>query len=524
MSATILNEVRRGFYLDSVALMRLSREIADMDGVVEAALMMGTPSNKQIMADAGLLDATGTAAAGGDLVLGILAESPAAAATARDRALALLDTPRRPSGTSGGGSGAAQQDSAWRPRTIRAAVASAPGSNLALISVPGEFAAAEARKALRRGLHVMIFSDNVALADEVALKSEAREAGLLLMGPDCGTAIVNGVPLAFANAVPRGPIGLIGASGTGMQEISCLIAQGGGGISQAIGAGGRDLSPAVGGITTLMALEALDADPDTTHIVLVSKPPSAEVAARVMARIGASGKTFTVCFIGAEAFDLPANAVLATTLKAAAENALAGAGIDAEIGAGFDTSGESLVRRKGRAAGGRVVGLFAGGTLAAEAQVVFREAGQAVASNAPIPGVAKLAETNGGPTGGHAMIDLGADEHTQGRPHPMIDPSVRDKALHDALADPNVAVVLLDLVLGFGAHGDPAGHLAQTLQGRPAQGLDGGPIIVASVTGTEADPQPRAAQVATLEAAGVLVAPSNAQAAELACALCTGSR
>jgi succinyl-CoA synthetase alpha subunit len=389
-----------------------------------------------------------------------------------------------------------------------------------LISVPGEFAAAEARKALRRGLHVMIFSDNVALADEVALKSEAREAGLLLMGPDCGTAIVNGVPLAFANAVPRGPIGLIGASGTGMQEISCLIAQGGGGISQAIGAGGRDLSPAVGGITTLMALEALDADPDTTHIVLVSKPPSAEVAARVMARIGASGKTFTVCFIGAEAFDLPANAVLATTLKAAAENALAGAGIDAEIGAGFDTSGESLVRRKGRAAGGRVVGLFAGGTLAAEAQVVFREAGQAVASNAPIPGVAKLAETNGGPTGGHAMIDLGADEHTQGRPHPMIDPSVRDKALHDALADPGVAVVLLDLVLGFGAHGDPAGHLAQTLEGRP----DGGPVIVASVTGTEADPQPRAAQVATLEAAGVLVAPSNAQAAELACALCTGSR
>jgi FdrA protein len=280
MSATILNEVRRGFYLDSVALMRLSREIADMDGVVEAALMMGTPSNKQIMAGAGLLDATGTAAAGGDLVLGILADSPAAAAAARDRALALLDTPRRASGTPGGGTDAV----AWRPKTIRAAVVLAPESNLALISVPGEFAAAEARKALRRGLHVMIFSDNVALADEAALKSEAREAGRLLMGPDCGTAIINGAPLAFANKVPRGNIGLIGASGTGMQEISCLIAQGGGGISQAIGAGGRDLSPAVGGITTLMALDALDADPETTHIVLVSKPPSAKVAAQVMTR------------------------------------------------------------------------------------------------------------------------------------------------------------------------------------------------------------------------------------------------
>jgi len=497
MSATVLNEVRPGFYLDSVALMRLSREIAGLPGVVEAALMMGTPANKQIMAGAGLLAASGHAAEAGDLVLGIRAESPDAAAAARDRAVGLLDAPRRKPG-GGESPGAA----AWRPRTLRAAVESAPGSNLALISVPGDFAAAEARKALRRGLHVMIFSDNVAVAEEAALKSEARAAGRLVMGPDCGTAIINGVPLAFANKVPRGNIGLIGASGTGLQEISCLIARGGGGISQAIGVGGRDLSAAVGGITTLMAIAALEADSETTHIVLVSKPPSAKVAARVMERIGASGKAFTVCFIGAEEFDMPENAVLATTLKAAAESALGETG----VGAGFDASGGSLARRKGR-----VVGLFAGGTLAAEAQVVFRAAGEAVASNAPIPGVARLDAANAG----HAMIDLGADEYTLGRPHPMIDPSVRDAALDEALADAGVAVVLLDLVLGFGAHGDPAGHLAQRLEGRP----DGGPVIIASVTGTEDDPQPRAAQVATLERVGVLVAPSNAQAAELALAL-----
>ncbi len=495
MSATIVNEVRSGFYLDSVALMRLSRKIAGLPGVVEAALMMGTPANKQIMADAGLLDASGKAAESGDLVLGIRAESPAAAAAARDQAVGLLDAPRRRGGDA----------AAWRPRTIRAAVELAPESNLALISVPGDFAAAEARKALRRGLHVMIFSDNVPVAEEVALKSEARELGRLLMGPDCGTAIINGVPLAFANKVPRGNIGLIGASGTGLQEISCLIARGGGGISQAIGVGGRDLSEAVGGITTLMALEALDADPETAHIVLVSKPPSAQVAARVMARIGASDKTFTVCFIGADEFQLPKNAFLATTLKAAAENALGGR----EIGAGFDASGGALARRKGKA-----VGLFAGGTLSAEAQVVFRAAGEPVASNAPIPGVPGLEEANAG----HPMIDLGADEYTRGRPHPMIDPSVRDQALQDALADPAVAVVLLDLVLGFGAHGDPAGHLVRILEDRPAAG----PIIIASATGTEEDPQPRSAQVAGLEAAGVLVAPSNAQAAALACALSTG--
>ena len=498
VSTTTLNEVRPGFYLDSVALMRLSREIAGLPGVVEAALMMGTPANKQIMADAGLLADSGKAAEPGDLVLGIRAESPGAASAARDRAVALLDAPRR----RGEGPGAA----AWRPRTIRAAVVSAPESNLALISVPGDFAAAEARKALRLGLHVMIFSDNVTVADEVALKTEAREAGRLLMGPDCGTAIINGVPLAFANKVPRGNIGLIGASGTGLQEISCLIARGGGGISQAIGVGGRDLSEAVGGITTLMAIEALDADSETAHIVLVSKPPSARVAARVVERIGASDKGFTVCFIGAEEFDLPENAFLATTLKAAAENALGGALTGTEIGAGFDPSGGSLARREGR-----VVGLFAGGTLSAEAQVVFREAGEAVASNAPIPGVASLDAANAG----HAMIDLGADEYTRGRPHPMIDPSVRDAALDGALADGNVAVVLLDLVLGFGAHGDPAGHLARRLEGRPAAG----PVVIASVTGTEDDPQRRARQIATLERAGVLVAPSNAQAAELALAV-----
>ncbi len=504
MSATVLNEVRPGFYLDSVALMRLSREIAALAGVAEAALMMATPANKQIMADAGLLAESGTAASGGDLVLGIRAESPAAAAAARDRALDLLDAPRRRAESPGGDA------AAWRPRSLRAAVESAPDANLALISVPGDFAAAEARKALRRGLHVMMFSDNVAVADEVALKSEARAAGRLLMGPDCGTAIINGVPLAFANKVPRGSIGLIGASGTGMQEISCLIAQGGGGISQAIGVGGRDLSEAVGGITTLMALDALDSDPGTAHIVLVSKPPSPQVAARVVARIGASDKTFTVCFIGAAELALPKNATLATTLKAAAEHALGGT----EIGAGFDASGGSQSRRKGGA-----VGLFSGGTLSAEAQVVFREAGEPVASNAPIPGVPGLHEANAG----HLMIDLGADEDTRGRPHPMIDPSVRDQALQDALADENVAVVLLDLVLGFGAHGDPAGHLVEQLEGQPAGGpVAGGPVIVASVTGTEGDPQPRSAQVAKLEGAGVLVAPSNAQAAALACALCAG--
>ncbi len=506
MSAAVVNRVRRSFYLDSVALMRLSQVLAGMDGVEEAALMMGTPANQRIMADAGLLAADGEGAGGGDLVIAIRAATAAAAEAAAAEAGRLLDQPRAGDGPGG----------AWRPRTIRAAVKAEPGSNLALISVPGDFAAAEARKALRRGLHVMIFSDNVPLADEAALKREARDLGLLVMGADCGTAIINGVPLGFANNVPRGDIGIIGASGTGIQEVSCLIARGGRGISHAIGVGGRDLTPAVGGVTTLMALDALDGAPETSHIVLVSKPPSASVVSAIVDRLGASTKPFTVCFIGSDTLRLPSNATPAATLKEAAESALG----SARIGDGFDARGLAVPLPAGRR---WVRGLYSGGTLCAESQVVFRAAGEAVASNTPVPGATALADGDGG----HLLIDLGADEYTRGRPHPMIDPSVRDQGLVQALEDPAVGVVLVDVVIGHGAHHDPAGHLAALLAAhRPADGPAAAPadvpVVIASVTGTDDDPQGRTAQAARLEAAGVRLAPTNADAAALALACLRG--
>ena len=494
MSAAIVNEVRKGFYLDSVALMRMSREIAGLPGVEDAALMMATPANQAILAEAKLLAEPGRAAAGNDLIVAIRAETAVLAEAALAAALDLLAAPR-----GGAGNGAR-----FRPHSLGAALTALPEANLALISVPGEFAAAEARKALDRGLHVMIFSDNVALEDERALKEAARDRGLLVMGPDCGTAVLGGVPLAFTNRVPKGDVGIIGASGTGMQEVMSLIALAGGGVSQAVGAGGRDLSEAVGGITTLMALEALDRDPATRHVVLISKPPAPGVARKIAARVGESAKPCSLCFIGAEPFPAPGNARLAPTLKAAAEQALGGV----EIGAGFDTAPASTPKRPGA-----IAGLFSGGTLCAEAQVVLAAGGREVASNAPVPGARAI---EGATQDMHLLLDLGADEYTRGRPHPMIDPSLRDAPLTAALADTQVAVVLLDLVLGLGAHGDPAGHLASVLAERPGDG----PALVASVTGTEDDPQVRSTQVAKLEAAGVLVAPSNAQAAALALALC----
>ena len=263
MSITIINEIHRGFYLDSVALMRYSKAIAGMDGVEEAALMMASPSNRQIMSDAGLLSDVSLDAEGGDLIVGIRASSADKAEAARAEANSILNQPT-----------IYADAEKWRPRSTRSAVKANPDANLALISVAGDFAAAEARKSLRHGLHVMLFSDNVSIADELSLKHEAQGLGLLVMGPDCGTAIINGTPLAFANIVPKGDIGVIGASGTGTQEITCLITQGGAGVSQVIGVGGRDLKEDIGGITTLMALEALDADPATRHIVIISKPPS----------------------------------------------------------------------------------------------------------------------------------------------------------------------------------------------------------------------------------------------------------
>lgn len=499
MSTFVLNEIRKGFYLDSVALMRLSREIADAPGIVEAALMMGTPSNTAIMRNAGLLG-DDVAAQGNDLILAVKAESEQAARAALDQALRSLDKPKTQS----------SGEAAWRPRSIAAAVKGNPGVNLALISVPGDFAAAEARKALNRGLHVLMFSDNVSIEDELSLKQQAREQGLLMMGPDCGTAVIGGAPLAFANKLKRGKIGIIGASGTGTQEVSCLVSEAGEGISHAIGVGGRDLKKEIGGITTLMAIDALDADPDTDRVVLISKPPHPDVAKVVIARIAKSPKPYTVCFIGANSADLPPNARFARTLKEAAELALGGRA----IGANFNVT-KLATRLPRRRSERRIEGLFAGGTLCAEAQVILGAGGRKVASNAAIPNVPYLDAPES--AGRDRIIDLGADEYTQGRPHPMIDPSVRDDALRAALINPEIAVILVDLVIGYGAHADPAGHLAEIVADR----ADNAPIIVASVTGTELDRQVRSAQVRRLEEAGVMVAPSNAQACELVLAIAT---
>lgn len=499
MSTVVVNEVRRGFYLDSVALMQLSAELAALAGVEDAVAMNATPSNLRIMREAGLLVPPGEAAGPNDLVVAVRAAGEALAGDALAHARRAFEREVAP-----------EQAGEWRPRTLDGAVDRMSEANLVLVSTPGAHAVREARRALDRGLNVMLFSDNVPLEAERALKERAHALGLLVMGPDCGTAYVAGVPIAFANVVPRGRIGVIAASGTGLQEVAVLLARAGAGISHGIGVGGRDLSDAVGGVSTLDAVDLLASDPGTDHLILVSKPPGPRTARHVFERLAASGKPCTAVVFGADDIETPPGGpVTVATLKDAAERAT-GRAIAPRYDAAAIARSEAQQLAPGRHA---LRGLFCGGTLATEAHTVLVAAGIGAVSGPASPAPP-------GSNVSHVLIDLGADEYTVGRPHPMIDPALRTGKLREAQADPQVAVVLLDVVLGLGAHPEPARPVCD------AVGDAGGdrPAVVASVCGTGDDPQDHARQAAMLRDAGVVVAPSNADAAATAAALLRHAR
>jgi FdrA protein len=488
--------VRRSFYQDSMVLMRIAGELRGRPGVREAACLMGTPANHQLLAAAGLEIAPVRDAGGGDLMLVVDAESDAAADAAMEAARGLLDARRR------------LRENAGRmlPRTLGSAIRQLPDANLATISVPGAYATFEAMAALRRGLHVFLFSDNVSLADEIALKQAAIDRGLLCMGPDCGTAYLNGIGLGFANVVPRGRIGVVSASGTGLQAVASRLASLGEGVSHGIGVGGRDLSAEVGGRMTAFALAALARDPATELIVVISKPPAPAALTRLTGALASTGKPVVVCCLGAPR-PPGTDGHWVATLEDAAEAAAALARGRPWVPRAFadvsDVEGRLARIAAGRERGGSLLGLFVGGTLAHEARVVLDGwLGEAA------PGVRRR----------HRLLDLGGDEYTAGRPHPMLDPAARDARVREAGGEPEVGVLLLDLVLGRGTHADPARSLAAAVKDARAVAVRAGRalVVVASVVGTEGDPQGLAGQVAALETAGVHLLPSGAQAARFA--------
>lgn len=494
-----------GTYADSMVLLVATSVMSAQPGIEWAGAVMATPGALEDLVAQGFGPGDLAGANASDLVLAVHAAGEDEASDALTAgADSIFSAVRK---AAGGKTGDRQEEP---PRTIKAAKEQSPEANVAIISVPGSYAALEAHHALTAGLHVLLFSDNVPLAEEVELKQRASELGLLVMGPGAGTAVLAGTGLGFANVLRRGPVGVVAAAGTGAQEVSALLDRWGVGVSQVIGVGGRDLSAAVSGRMAAAAVRTLDADPDTKAILVVSKPPDPAVARLVLEQ---RAETPAVAvFLGVTELQPPAGVQLARTLEAgaiAASRLVGGDPGDPARGLA-DRAAQAAARLpEGRRA---VRGFYSGGTLCYEAQLILSGLLGPVYSNEPLV----HANTVPAPPGSHVLLDLGAEEYTVGRPHPMIDPQSRIDVLRAQARAPETAVVLLDVVLGHGSNADPAAALAPVLAEIAA---DGGPQVVAYVLGSSGDPQGYALQRAALEAAGCLVTETAARAAYLAAAI-----
>ena len=500
--------IHPNLYKDSVALMRVAQRLLALPEVVNATLQMGNPANKEILQEAGLLAAAVKDAGPSDIMVVVQARTAAACAAAVAASQAELAGQAQ---TASDSAAAGQEDLA--ARTVGMGLARLSGANIAQISVPGAYAAAEALKAVKQGLNVFMFSDNVPLAQEVAIKREAARRGVLVMGPDCGTAIIAGVPLGFANNVRKGSIGLVAASGTGLQEVTTQIHRMGGGISHAIGTGGRDVYAEVGGATMLQGIALLAKDVSTRVIVVVSKPPAPEVTQKVMAALVAAGKPAVVVFLGSKMASPAQHIHVVHTLADCAARAVQIAGVRPAPYAVYP-----LPRKPVFASSQKFLrALYSGGTYASEAQILWAKAGLRVWSNVPVDKALALANPRQA-SFGHTALDLGDDEFTVGRPHPMIDQAARIERLLKEAADPSVRVILLDVVIGWGAHADPARELAGAIVKAKAISAKGKRelAVVGFVCGTEKDPQVLAQQEAQLRTAGMVLAGNSANAAWLA--------
>jgi FdrA protein len=491
---TIKVEIRSGAYYDSVVLMQLQRSLAAQPGILDAGVVMGTDANKAVLAQSDLLTPEAQAAGADDTVIVVKGEDGSAAQAALQKVNELLSSRQHHDVTV-----------EYRPKTLDSASQMLPEAQWVLVSVPGRYAAGVVRQALRAGKHVFLYSDNVSLEDEIALKQLAATRGLLVMGPDCGTAIVNGIGLGFANKVRRGSIGMVAASGTGLQQVSARIHQLGGGFTHAFGTGGRDLSEAVNGVTARQALDLLNRDPATRVIVLLSKPPSPKVAFQLVQAARSIGKPIVVDFIGyATATRQIDNVTFTSTFDETAELAV-------QLASDEKLSKPAKTLHSERFAPNQryLRGLFSGGTLAYEAQLILQDYLPVVYSNAPLKKELRL--SNSLVSQGHTIIDLGEDEFTVGRLHPMMDNDLRIRRLAKEADDPEVAIILLDVVLGYGSHPNPASELAPAIAKAKALAEKEGRYleVVAIVCGTDEDPQGLSAQIEQLEQAGAWVDTSN---------------
>lgn len=481
--------IKENSYQDSVVLMLLTSKLSQLPSVTRVSIMMGTPANKDIFIAGGFDTSELQSASSNDMV--VMLEVTDEGQT--DELMALIDEELNSQKAETGP--VTEKINSWEK-----ALKALPDANVALISLPGEYAVLEIERALDNQLHAFVFSDNVPLAEERRLKEKAHQKGLLVMGPDCGTGVIHGLPLAFTNKNRQGKIGVIGASGTGIQEVTTLIHRYGQGVTNAIGTGGRDLSTEVGAISMIDSIVALNADPDTEVIVVISKPPAAAIAAKVLDVLRKVTKPVVTLFLGSKPQAHEKDLYHAYTLEEAAQLAtklMTGEEVTYTPAASKD------LKVTGTAKG--IKGYYSGGTLAYEAAFLIADSLNLSEVSSPVGYTLK--------TGPHEVIDLGDDMYTQGKPHPMIDPEIRIAKIEAALNEPETAVIIFDVVLGYGAHDDMAGALSPAITKvlAEANAQNRQLEFIAIVVGTEEDPQGMGNQIQQLEEIGVTVCENNVQ-------------
>jgi succinyl-CoA synthetase alpha subunit len=503
--------IRRNQYYDSVFLMGISKRISEAEGVQQNAVLMGSDNNKELLLNIGIQDTQIDTAHPNDLIVAVIADTPQIVNDVLDKLDEYLE-------------GGVQSSSASNLHSFEDGLAQKPDANLVVISVPGEYAAREARKAMESGLNVFLFSDNVSIEDELDLKKFAAKKNLLVMGPDCGSSLIDGVGIGFANVVRKGSIGVISASGSGLQEFTCQVHNAGFGISHAIGTGGHDLSDKIGGLTTLTALDALEADPHTKVITLLSKPPGAKTIAKLSERLKNCKKPVVGCFLGMKD-EIEGGPTFqgARLIDDAVRLSIAQID-DKSFSSQIQFTQQELEWMSKEVASWStqqkyIRGLFAGGTFCYQSQQIFREADVPVYSNVPLDLKYKLVDPDHSIE--HSIVDMGDDQYTIGKPHPMIDGTMRIERILAEGHDPQVAVLLLDFILGYNASMDPVGeHLQAIVEAKQlAQKRGGALTVVASICGTDDDPQDLSLQTRMLEESGVIVFLSNAKAAHFCCDL-----
>jgi len=504
----IVSTIRKNHYQDSMKLMQISQKLSALEGVKQASAIMATEANLLMLKEAGLIEKLPESAGANDLIIAIEAKS----AEIGNEAIEKLDSLLMPPDLGA--------TSSVKYKSFETASNALPGANVAIVSVPGEYAKLEVAKAITKGLHTFLFSDNLTIEEEIELKERAREKGLLVMGPGCGTSIINGIGLGFSNIVNKGPIGVIAAAGTGLQEVSSLVNNLGSGITHGIGVGGRDLSEEVGGITTLEAIKLLNNDQSTEVLLLVSKPPSERVAKKILSTVKETGKPAVICFMGSDLKSKDPNIYFASTLDEASVRAVQFAKkINKRPRIYSGKNWKKLAQKSIKLLDPKqqyIRGLYSGGTLCYEAQQILEPIIGDVYSNAPLDKQFKLKDSNKSER--NSLIDLGEEEFTVGRPHPMIDANLRSQRLLQEASKANVAVILFDVVLGYVASPDPAGDLLPAIREAKIKAKKTGRslVFVAHVCGTDNDPQGLADQEDKLREEEVLVFPTNALASRVA--------